>query len=117
MTVARFPTEFIVGEKISYSFGLVIASRRARRYEVAFNKNGHAFVVHRWVVKDAAETIPTQEHDQLQARSAHGESDAFKDQGKVPMGSHRERAGVLRGAAKITVTTPRANVEYRTPRG
>lgn len=115
MTVARFPPQAIAGEKISYGFGKVVPSRK-RRWEISFNKNGHAYVVKRWVVREPEDVLkPPGDFLELDALAAHADADEFKDEGKVPMGSHREWKGVLRGHAIMRVTAPRHNVEYRQP--
>lgn len=115
MTVARFPGEFISGEKITYQFGRAVVSRERRRYIVALNLNGRAYVTQRWVATPSPQTpaVPQSAHDTLDARSARGEADHHKDSGQVHTGSHREHKGVLTGSAIVRVTTPRAQVEYR----
>lgn len=116
MAVARMPGDAIAGDKITYGFGQVITARDGARWLLSCNENGSAYVAKRWTRRTPDDHPPVadpQKFDALDARAAKGLSDAWKDDGKKTKGSHRERTGVLKGNASMTVTAPRANVAHK----
>ena len=113
MAVARAPGAAIAGDKISYGFGSVVPSQDGSRRAFTFKNNGRAVVIKRWTRRTPEDMPPVPnptQFDELDAFSAKGFSDSWKDEGKEPAGSHREKTGILKGNASVEVTIPRAQV-------
>lgn len=106
--VARSPGEGIAGEKISYCFGKVTEAKVGLRTNLSFGLHGRAHRVKPWRVTDEDALAPPagHGHESLTATSARAECDQHKSDGKITFGAHRGWAGVLRGDAIVTVTTP-----------
>jgi len=116
MPVARMPGDSIAGDKITYGFGSVVPSQDGGRRAFTFKNNGQAFVVKRWSRRTPQDVPPIPnpaKFDQLDAATAKGFSDSWQEDGKHHKGSHREKTGVLKGNASVTVTAPRAQVGHR----